>query len=159
MKKLYLTFLILFILCGVGFWFASQAEASPNWDITQTWTLTFTIGGTDYVHTGFITSFNRSTGDFSGTGYYNVNHDYSWDITGNVTNSNITYSVVYNNLNPGTTYNGVGTINVDGTVISSTISGAASGTCEWTDGPASAINTVSARIGGGMRFSGGVRVK
>lgn len=159
MKKLYLTFLILLILCGVGFWVASRAEASPNWDITETWTLTFTIGGSNYIHTGFITSFNRTTGDFSGNGYYNTDHNYSWDITGNVNGSAITYSIVYNNLNPGYTLNGTGTINESGTIISSTISGDASGTCEWTEGPATSLTQSFTRISGGMRFTGGVRVK
>jgi hypothetical protein len=44
--------------------------SAPNWNITGTWALVFTLlpGGSTYPHTMTVTSFDTSTGSFSGTG-------------------------------------------------------------------------------------------
>jgi hypothetical protein len=48
--------------------------------------------------------------NFSGTGFYNTESSYTWNITGNVGGSNLTFQIVYTGSSAGYTINGTGTI-------------------------------------------------
>src|SRR5689334_6846166 len=78
----------------------AQAAASP-WNPVGSYTIAFTCTsgctGT-YDHTMNITSYNSDTGAFSGHGHYNGDASKSWDVTGTVTGSSITFHIVYNNV-------------------------------------------------------------
>lgn len=104
--------------------------ATPAWQLHSS-SIVFTCGGGQYGHTLSTVSENPSTGDFTGAGSYDADPSYAWNITGNVSDSNITFQVVYTGSNPGYTLNGVGTIASDGSV-----SGTVDGNCETFAMPA-----------------------
>lgn len=79
---------------------AETAFATPNWDITGTWTWNYYYGSGTYTHTMIIDTFDTTSGDFSGNGYYNPNPDYTWDITGTVDGDDIDFYIDYTGLNP-----------------------------------------------------------
>jgi len=91
------------------------SAAAPNWDITGTWAMDFVLGG-DYFHTMTVTlgDFNTFTGAFSGTGFYNPDHSYTWDITGTVSGDDITFHILYTGTNAGYAVDATGTIASDG---------------------------------------------
>ncbi len=95
----------------------ATAAGAPTWDMRGNYNITFscTSGCSgDYPHRAMITSQDNSTGDFSGTGFYVPDNSISWDITGNTMGNDLTFTIVYNNVNPGYTVNAVGTIDENG---------------------------------------------
>jgi len=88
------------------------AQAPVCEDIVGTWIYTYTLGG-DYVHTMEITDYDPVSGAFSGTGYYNADPSYTWDITGNLVGEFVTYHILYTGSNAGYYVDGVGTITED----------------------------------------------
>lgn len=62
-------------------------------------------------------------GDFTGTGFYNPNPLYTWDVTGNTAGISFTADILYTGLGAGYTVNLIGTVdasgNVNGTAVSS----------------------------------------
>jgi len=94
--------------------------AVPNWDITGTWALNFNldVGGL-YQHTMTVTSFNRWTGDFVGTGFYNADPAYTWTVTGTVTSSTVSFHILYTGTNAGYTVDATGELDVTGTSMTS----------------------------------------
>lgn len=91
--------------------------AVPNWNLTGSHTLTFTcVTGCsgDWVHTMNINNMNMTTGDFSGTGFFNPDDTYTWDVTGNVDGSNITFNVHYTGTAAGSEVYQTGTIDLLG---------------------------------------------
>jgi hypothetical protein len=122
MKKLLSGFIsVAFVLMPFATALPVQAAALPNWDITGTWTFDDIYGG-DNFHTMTITSFDQSTGAFSGTGFYIADPSLTWTITGTESGNDITYLLTV--LTPpsvaGVTLNGTGTINSSGTIMSGT---------------------------------------
>ena len=91
---------------------------SEKYDLTGTWTYVYHYGGKDYVHTMTIDNFNKDTGEFSGTGFYNPDHSYTWDITGTVVGNTISYHIDYTGSNPTYYVDGTGTISADGLTMS-----------------------------------------
>ena len=110
---------------------ANSVLATPNWDITGTWNLDFELGGSHYLHTMQVTFFESTAGDFSGTGSYNPDNSYTWDVTGNVNGNVITFQIVYTGSNSGYTVTGTGTISSDGKSMSGTATGPGQG-FTWT---------------------------
>ncbi len=115
---------IIIILGGLALAFAfatSVSAATPNWDITGTWTFNDIWLGTPYVHTMTIDSFNPVTGEFSGTGYYNSNTALTWNVNGIESGNDITlFHLLVMAVAPGVTIDGTGTINSSGTFMSGT---------------------------------------
>ena len=133
MKKILLglgmSALALFTLFGVV---SAKVETVPGpWELTAPNPIVFTCGGTDYNHTLLDVNNDSTTGDFSGNGWYDPNHSYTWDITGNVSDDDITFTLIYTGTNPGYTLNGEGTIAPDGS-----ISGTTDGNCQFFAMPA-----------------------
>lgn len=103
-------------------------------DITGQHLITFTCTSGcsgDYPHTMDVTSMNNTTGDFSGTGFYNPNNAFTWNVTGNTMGAIIEFDIVYTGLNPGYTVEVDGTMNLDGTSFGTAISSSAQ-TFTWT---------------------------
>lgn len=102
---------------GTGRFWSSELNKCVS-DFTGKHSVVFTCtsgcSGT-YPHTMNVTSMNLSTGDFSGTGSYDPNPAYTWNVTGNTTGSSIYFHILYTGLNPGYTVDGTGTIEEDGT--------------------------------------------
>ncbi len=98
-----------------------------------------------------------TTGDFSGTGFYNANNSYTWTVTGNVSGSSFTFHIVYTGSNPGYTLDSTGPIASDGSLSGTTTgpgqtftfistSGAASPRCTATGFFRDGINMTAALI-------------
>ena len=89
----------------------SAFAAAPNWNITGTWNLDFSLGSGHYLHTMNVASFDPSTGVFSGTGTYNPDLTYTWTITGGTVNgNNIAFDILYTGTNAGYISHVIGTI-------------------------------------------------
>jgi hypothetical protein len=123
MKKL---FLMLALLVSFFFAFASIAKACGKdgdkgynkcWALRGSYTIVYTLGGGgDYSHTYTITSFDKKTGEFAGTGVYDADSSYTETITGQVIGSDISFQVVYTGSNAGYVVDAVGTIDKDGNI-------------------------------------------
>ena len=115
-------------------------ENCGKWNVKGTYVIDFKLGGVDYLHTMDITSMNLATGDFSGTGFYNADHSYTWTVTGNVNGSNITYHIIYTGSNDGYTIDATGTITTDGNLSGTAKSPGQIFTWENTSGQATKLS-------------------
>lgn len=131
MKKVIVFILIVVLVLVLT---PSLIYAKPGWGRIQTeWELSFKIGGKDYNHHMTIDYLDPSTGDFSGTGYYKVNPGYTWDVTGNISNSDVDFTIVYTGINAGYWLDVNGTIADDGSSMSGKCgNNSQTGPCEGT---------------------------
>jgi len=116
MKKIIATLGFLLVMSVVGL----AADPVPNWNVMGTWALDFEVGGSHYLHTMVVNTFDRSTGDFLGTGTYNPDPvAYTWIVTGHVVGNAIDFHILYTGTgNPGYTADATGTITSDGLSMS-----------------------------------------
>jgi len=102
----------------------SLIYAKPGWgQIQKDWDLIFNVAGSfDRNHYMKIDNLDPSTGNFTGTGYYKSNLAYSWTVSGNISDSSISFSLVYDLTSPipGSTFDFTGTISDDGSSMSGT---------------------------------------
>jgi hypothetical protein len=93
--------------------------AASQWNPVGSYTIAFTCTagctGT-YDHTMDITSYDSTTGNFSGVGHYNGDLTKTWNITGVLTGSSFTFHIVYTNTFAGYNFDGTGTIAPNGTL-------------------------------------------
>src|SRR5579872_7228802 len=114
------------------------AFATVPWSLTAPKPIVFSCGGTDYPHTLQSVLEDTSTGNFSGTGSYDTDTSYTWNINGNITGSSITFTILYTGTNAGYTLHGTGTIAGDGS-----INGTVNNNCQtFSMGPGSATAVV-----------------
>lgn len=118
MKNIIASIGLLFISL---FAFAGSVSASVDkvpgpWYLKGNYDLVFTVNGTDYNHTMVIDTTNTSTGEFTGHGWYNPDTSYTWNVIGDITDTNITYTITYTGTNPGYVVNATGTVASDGTL-------------------------------------------
>lgn len=146
----------LILGCVAAFvFFVAPTHAATNWNLTGTYTINFTLsGGGDYLHTMNVTSMNLATGDFSGTGQYNADPSYTWNVNGNISGSNLTFHILYTGSNAGYTVDAIGTIASDGSM-----SGTATGpgqTFDWktASGNAKHFRKCDCKRNGWRRFWG-----
>jgi hypothetical protein len=123
--------LALGLALGVG---ASMALAKVErvagpWMLNAPSPIVFGCGGGSYPHT--LNTVNQTNGAFTGTGTYDPNAGYTWNITGSISGDDITFTIVYTGNNAGYTLNGTGTINLGGS-----IEGTTDGNCQTFDMPA-----------------------
>ncbi|HSX46171.1 MAG TPA: hypothetical protein VLG27_04195, partial [Candidatus Saccharimonadia bacterium] len=114
--------------------FSGLANAlTVHWNPVGSYTVDFTCtsgcAGT-YEHSMDITHFNSSNGNLSGTGHYNADPSITWDLTGSLTDSNVTLHILYTGSNAGYTVDATGTVANDGT-MSGTASSNASQAFTW----------------------------
>jgi len=106
------------------FVFANQVGAKVDrvgaWTIEGQHAIVFTCGGGSYAHT--------LTDGFPGSGTYDANPGYTWVMTGDITENDITFKILYTGINAGYTLNGIGTINLNGS-----IHGTTDGNCQTFD--------------------------
>lgn len=122
MKKLLHSVLVSGMMLGLG---AVPVFASSDlWTLKAPQEIPLVCGGTTYTHTLKTISVGLD-GSFTGTGVYNADSSYTWDISGKITGDAITFALVYTGTNPGYTLNGTGTMGPDGT-----ITGTLDGNCE-----------------------------
>lgn len=120
MKKLLFLLVVLSLFAFAAFPALAKVErvAGP-WELNAPQGITFTCGGGSYCHT-LLNVEMLPDGDFTGDGWYNPNHSYTWDIDGNIDGDNITFHLVYTGSNSGYTLNGAGTIAPDGSITGTT---------------------------------------
>ena len=88
-------------------------------NVMGTFPLVVGLGGTDYAHTmtvDSITPVSNTAYTFTGTGFYNADPSYTWTVSGMVSGSTITYTLVYTGTQAGYTFTGTGTIAADGSI-------------------------------------------
>lgn len=125
MKKLQV-FVVIAALLILGSPIASAkvARVSGPWTLNAPSTITFMCGAGSYSHT-LLTVSQDADGDFTGTGHYNPNNGYTWDVEGDIAGDAISFTIVYTGINAGYTLNGAGTIGSDGS-----ITGTVDGNCQ-----------------------------
>jgi predicted ribosomally synthesized peptide with SipW-like signal peptide len=84
----------------------------------------------NYPHTMNVSSHDLGTGSYSGTGNYDVNSAYTWDVTGNAAGAVIDFVLVYTGLSPGYTVSGAGSL--VGSSFQGTASSSAGQEFTWT---------------------------
>jgi len=138
--------------------------ASTLWDLTGSYTIELTctsVCSGVYPHTMNITSMDMETGDFYGDGYYNRVAGYTWDVSGNVSDSSLTFTITYTGNNPGYYVNATGTIALNGK-LSGTASSSSNQTFDWESTTGTCpegsiqqyVETVSVRSDGSTVTSG-----
>lgn len=91
-----------------------RAAEAPNWKLEAGSQINFSCGGGSYVHT-VDTVVQGAGGDFTGTGHYNPDSSYTWDLSGNIAGDSFTFSILYTGSAFGSVYNvSNGTVNPDG---------------------------------------------
>ena len=104
--------------------------ATPNYTLNAHTTISFICGGGVYLHT--LDTVNQlPNGTFTGTGFYNSDHAYTWTVAGNVSGNTVTYTVHYTGFGAPTEYTNTGTIAANGS-----ISGSSTGNCQTFTSPA-----------------------
>ena len=96
-----------------------EFQCKHGWDLYGACTITFTCTSGcsgSYPHTLNLVNMDLNTGNFSGNGFHNPNNSITWDITGNLNNTSISFNIDYTGLNPSYFVNGMGTVNNDGTM-------------------------------------------
>jgi len=144
MKKI----LIPLFLFALAFVFsANVALAEENWDLTGTYVINYTCtSGCSGVYTHTMNVTSMDSGAFSGTGIYNPNNAYTWDVTGTVSGNDIEFHIVYTGLNPGYTVDVTdGVIAINGT-MSGTATSSSSQAFNWTTTSGSATFNRRAEI-------------
>ena len=127
---------ILAILGGIVLsllFVTTVSAAEPNWNLTGSYKIDFTCTAGcsgDYFHTMTITIMNMTNGNFSGTGVYDANAAYTWNVTGNVNGSGLTFVTVYTGANPGYGVNATGSIDSSG-MLSGSATSTSGQTFDW----------------------------
>lgn len=104
----------------------AKVDRVPTWELVAPSGIDFGCGGGTYSHTlNSVINNDPSMGMFTGTGTYNPNNSYTWDIEGEISGDDITFTLIYTGANPGYTLNGVGTIASGGS-----INGTTDGNCQ-----------------------------
>ena len=86
-----------------------------SWNVVGEWTIDFLLGSGTYSHSMAIIT-QQINGEFSGTGYYMPNSEYTWIVTGQVSGDSISFDIDYTNLNPDYWVSAGGVIAPDGTL-------------------------------------------
>jgi len=111
----------------------SGPSVSGPWDLKGDYVIDFTCtSGCSgvYTHTMDIDLMNVASSTFSGTGYYNPDHSYTWNVTGSVNDSNVAFHILYTGSNAGYTVDLTGLIAADGT-MSGTATSSINQTFTW----------------------------
>jgi len=104
--------------------------AATDWEAAAPTALVFTCGGDQYSHT--LDTVNQTgAGVLTGTGHWNPNAGYTWNLAGQVTDDTVTFTITYTGAESGSVYTQTGAIAPDGSV-----SGTSSGNCQTFTMPA-----------------------
>ncbi len=98
------------------------SAATPNWSANTGSLITFSCAGTNYEHT-LLTVNQDDNGNLTGTGRYNTDNSYTWDLTGTISGDILDASIVYTGTQVGSTYDLNGTITADGSIVGTSSNG------------------------------------
>jgi hypothetical protein len=104
--------------------------ATPNWELQEDTALVFTCNAIEYPHT-LETVTQDEEGMLTGTGSYDTNTAYTWDMEGSVDGDNVSMTLTYTGLLAGSVYNLEGVVAPDGSIM-----GTADGNCQTFTMPA-----------------------
>jgi hypothetical protein len=99
--------------------FDALAPGSGVWSLDATVPLTFAIGTSTYAHTMTIDQITPTSNDsftFTGTGVYDADPTVTWNVSGMVSGSTVTFTIVYTGTGAPYTVTGTGTIAADGSI-------------------------------------------
>ena len=104
----------IMIHINMNAWPAHMAHGDkPVFPNVGTWEWVYTLGGSNYIHTMYVTSVTETS--FTGNGFYNINNLYTWDIVDGVISQpgNYSFTIDYTGLNPNYYLDCVGYYNCD----------------------------------------------
>jgi len=92
--------------------FDQPAAGSGAWlPVAGTYALTTAVAGTSYYHTMIIDTvrvISPTNVTFSGTGFYNADHAYTWTVTGSIVNRVVSFHILYTGTNAGYFFDATG---------------------------------------------------
>lgn len=130
-KQVIIAVVMLYVATMALTTLTTHAALPPNWTVMPGAQLDFSCSSLNYVHT-LDTVTPGSGGAFTGTGHYNTEPSYTWNMTGNISGDVLTFSILYTGTASGSVYNGTnGLIAPNGSV-----SGVADSNCQSFTMPA-----------------------
>jgi hypothetical protein len=122
------------VLAALVLPFTSFAAVS-TWQATAPAPVVFSCLGNGSIFPHTITTITQTTGGaLTGTGWYDTDHSYTWNLTGSVSGNNVSFVITYTGTQAGSVYNLNGTIAPDGSV-----SGTADSYCQSFTMPAGSL--------------------
>ncbi len=119
---------------GSGAWLTNHQFGSyVNWNLTGGYDLEFTCTSGcsgDYPHIMNINAWDNGTGDFSGSGYYIPGPLKTWDVSGVVNSSSVSFRILYTGTDAGYFVDLEGTIDSNG-IMSGTATSSSGQTFDW----------------------------
>lgn len=112
----------------------------PRWSLVGDWTLDF-IFGVSHIHDMTVT-LQQLGGSFQGYGHYVPDPSYTWDVTGTVTGSSVSFHILYTGTGAGYYVDAVGSIALNGTMSGTWSNPSQSGTWSSTAGNATLLGYV-----------------
>jgi hypothetical protein len=92
--------------------FEYAAPGSGAWlPVAGTYALTTAVDGSPYSHTMIIdtvTVISPTNVTFSGTGFFNADHAYTWTVTGSIVNGTVSFHILYTGTNAGYFFDATG---------------------------------------------------
>jgi len=125
----------------------AKVEREEGWILNPDSPIVFTCGGSEYPHT--LDTVSQDGGDdFSGTGTYD-NGAHTWNIDGNISGDDLSFTIVYTTVNAGYTLN-----NLDGVIApNGSITGSVDNNCESYVMPAGSASKFEGNHGQYVRMS------
>lgn len=115
MKKIFrylLATTLIFALIGAV---SIKGNTIPeNWELTAPSGINFVCGGSHYLHT--LNTVTNINGGLTGTGWYDPDHSYTWDMTGTIDGDDIDITITYTGTSAGAVYELSGEIASDGSI-------------------------------------------
>lgn len=107
----------LFALSLVSLGLQTRATMAPSWMLETGSEISFSCGGGTYVHT-VDSVVHGIGGNFTGTGHYNADSGYTWDIVGSIYGDEFDFSIVYTGTSAGSVYNATnGAVSAGGSAV------------------------------------------
>lgn len=116
---------------------SAKVDRVTAWELTAPSGIDFVCGGGHYLHT--LNTVTNTAGVLEGAGWYNPDHSYTWNMTGDISDDNINFSILYTGTAAGSVYNASGVIASNGS-----ISGTVDSNCQ----------TFTMAAGSAVRFEG-----
>lgn len=106
------------LLMPLAFVLPAQATVTPNWDVTGSWKLDFSLDGVNYDPNLYDLTLTQTGSDLAGLGQYPSPGPYAyvWTAVGSISGSGVTLVDTYTLGAVGTIMNMSGTIAADGTM-------------------------------------------
>jgi hypothetical protein len=115
--------------------FEYAAPGTGVWNVAGTYPLVTALGGSPYPHTMTVDTIkpvSTTATKFSGSGFYDPDPSYTWTVTGMVSGSDISFTLVYTGTGAGYTFSATGTIAADGSASGTATDSALQSPLTWS---------------------------